>query len=292
MALDEDDPARDRAGGLQFLAGFSLTSPDRRFGGISAIRLDGGPDRMLAITDQAARIVLALRHRPDGVLTGVSGVAIVRLRGADGAPLPDETAWHDAESLARNPAGGWWTGFERRHRVAAYNAGLTGPATLLPVPPGLADAPNNDGLESLVTLADGRLLAVTEGLIRADGLTAAWLWDGSAWAALGYAARAPYKPTGAVRLPGGDLLFVERRYNPATGPGALIRRLPPDAVQPGAVLSPALVATLEPPLIVDNYEGLAARPAPDGDGTLVYLVSDDNFFPLQRTLLLQFRLRG
>ncbi len=292
VVLDEEDPARSRAGGLHFLAGFALDSPDRRFGGLSAIRFTGGPDRMLALTDRGARIVLALRHRSDGVLAGVAGVEIGRLNGTNGAALPGETAWQDAESLAQNPAGGWWVGFERRHRIAAYDAGLAGPAALLPVPPALGDAPKNGGLESLVTLADGRLLAVSEGLVRDDGLTAAWLWDGSAWAALGYAARAPYKPTAAARLPGGDLLFVERRYNPVTGAGALIRRLSPDAVQPGAVLSPALVATLEPPLIVDNYEGLAVRPAPDGDGALIYLMSDDNFFPLQRTLLLQFRLGG
>ena len=58
----------------------------------------------------------------------------------------------------------------------------------------------------------------------------------------------------------GDLPFVERRYNPATGPGDLTRCLSPDAVQPGAVLSPALVANLELPSLIEKREGLAARP--------------------------------
>ncbi|MBT3627577.1 MAG: esterase-like activity of phytase family protein, partial [Rhodospirillaceae bacterium] len=45
-----------------------------------------------------------------------------------------------------------------------------------------------------------------------------------------------------------------------------------------------------PPLTVDNMEGIAVRR--DGAGhTLVYLVSDDNFSVLQRTLLLMFELK-
>ena len=41
------------------------------------------------------------------------------------------------------------------------------------------------------------------------------------------------------------------------------------------------------PLTVDNFEGLAAVPAPDG-GVRFYLISDDNFSPSQRTLQLAF----
>jgi hypothetical protein len=40
---------------------------------------------------------------------------------------------------------------------------------------------------------------------------------------------------------------------------------------------------------VDNYEGVAAGRGPGGE-TVVYLISDDNTNPLQRTLLMQFRL--
>ena len=40
---------------------------------------------------------------------------------------------------------------------------------------------------------------------------------------------------------------------------------------------------------MDNFEGLAVARDADG-GTLVYILSDDNFHFLQRTLLLLFRL--
>jgi hypothetical protein len=48
---------------------------------------------------------------------------------------------------------------------------------------------------------------------------------------------------------------------------------------------------IERPLTIDNFEGLAVVRDPSG-GVLVYLLSDDNYSPLQRTLLLRFRLAG
>ena len=55
------------------------------------------------------------------------------------------------------------------------------------------------------------------------------------------------------------------------------------------MLKGELLARFAPPLTVDNFEGLAV--ARDADGaTLVYILSDDNFHFLQRTLLLLFRL--
>jgi hypothetical protein len=44
------------------------------------------------------------------------------------------------------------------------------------------------------------------------------------------------------------------------------------------------------PMTVDNFEGLAAVPRPDG-GVRFYLISDDNALPVQRTLLLAFDWR-
>ena len=66
--------------------------------------------------------------------------------------------------------------------------------------------------------------------------------------------------------------------------------MPASAVVPGAVLEGAVIATLKPPLTVDNFEGLACRASDRGE-TLLYLISDDNFDATnQRTLLLMFAL--
>ena len=49
------------------------------------------------------------------------------------------------------------------------------------------------------------------------------------------------------------------------------------------------LARLASPYAVDNLEGLAATKGPRGE-TLLWLISDDNFNPLQRNLLLLFEL--
>ena len=62
-------------------------------------------------------------------------------------------------------------------------------------------------------------------------------------------------------------------------------------IKPGARMLDVELARLAPPYTVDNFEGLAVFPDKRG-GTIIYILSDDNFNPLQRTLLLQFRLPG
>jgi hypothetical protein len=42
-------------------------------------------------------------------------------------------------------------------------------------------------------------------------------------------------------------------------------------------------------MLVDNFEGIAARRGPKGE-TLIYLISDNNFRSGQRTLLMMFAL--
>ena len=60
-------------------------------------------------------------------------------------------------------------------------------------------------------------------------------------------------------------------------------------LQPGATVHAEELARLASPYTVDNLEGLAATKGPRGE-TLLWLVSDDNFNPFQRTLLLLFEL--
>lgn len=52
------------------------------------------------------------------------------------------------------------------------------------------------------------------------------------------------------------------------------------------------LATLRPPLTVDNFEGLAVREegAEANRRTFLYIVSDDNFSSGQRTLLMKFEV--
>ena len=44
-------------------------------------------------------------------------------------------------------------------------------------------------------------------------------------------------------------------------------------------------------MTVDNMEGVAVLPLPDGSGWRLYLLSDDNFRDVEHTLLLAFDWR-
>jgi hypothetical protein len=199
----------------------------------------------------------------------------------------DGKANQDAESMARLPDGSLLVGFEQRHRVLRYES-LAGPAQAWPTPPGLEGAPRNGGLEAMTALADGRVLALTEEL-EASGQLAAWLWDKDGWAPLRYRAEGDPRPAGAALLPDGDVVVIERSYSPLTGVTARLRRIRAAQIAPGALLEGELLAELKRPLTVDNFEAIEALRGPGGE-TLLLLLSDDNFNPLQRTLLLLFAL--
>lgn len=284
VPLDASDPTRTRVGRLEFRGGLALSSPQAGFGGLSDFRLDGR--RLLAISDEGGRFQFEVRIE-NGRLAGVgSALQGGMLLDTTGSEL-DGKANQDAESMAPLPGGGYLVGFEQRHRVLRY-PDLAGPAQAWPTPPGLEGAPRNGGLEAMTALADGRVLALTEEL-EADGHVAGWIWDKDGWAPLRYRVDGDPRPAGAALLPNGDVVVVERSYSPLTGVTARLRRIQADQVVPGGTLVGELLAELRRPITVDNFEAIEALRGPAGE-TLLLLLTDDNFNPLQRTLLLLFAL--
>lgn len=73
--------------------------------------------------------------------------------------------------------------------------------------------------------------------------------------------------------------------------GVRVRVMRFDAAQlkPDATVRAEELARLASPYAVDNLEGLAATRGAAGE-TLLWLMSDDNFNPLQRNILMLFEL--
>jgi hypothetical protein len=290
LALDLERPDRDRVGKLLFRGAIELRAQDDGFGGLSGLTVSPDGRRMVSVSDRGAVVTAALDYDGAGRLAAARDVAVRPLPDRDGAPVAGGR--RDAEALTRLPDGRWAVSFERRHRVQVYAAspgGPTGKGAVLLGLTGLETASANQGIEALAALPDGRLLAIEEGPGDAGNRHRAWIGGAGGWKDLTYVAKEPYLPTDAAALPGGDLLVLERRASLIGGFGARVMRVPGRDIVPGAVLEGEELAELEAPVLVDNYEGIAAVPAPGG-GTHVYVVSDDNFFPLQRNVLLMFRL--
>jgi len=149
--------------------------------------------------------------------------------------------------------------------------------------------PANSGIKGLALLADGRLLALTPGVRgRADAI--GWVSDAEGWSVLTYAQADEFRVSGATTLPDGDALVLESLFILRGGNAARLKRVAAGTIGAGAVLRGEVVAELRPPLTVDNFDGVEARRGTGGE-TLIYLISDDNFNPEQRTLLMMFELK-
>jgi hypothetical protein len=292
VPLDPADRTRDTVGALRYRGGLVLRSPDRRFGGYSDIHVTANGRRLIAISDRGTWLRLRLTYGEDGRLTGIAAPEMGPLIDEAGKPV---TGWYaDAEAFTFLPDGSALVAFERHHRLLLYPPSATPFArrpTPYPIPVGLERAPLNGGVEALAHVGSRFVFLLTEKL-RASGSTlAGWVGRDRRWRPFAYARRDGFRPTGATLLPGGDVMVVERRYTAADGPAARLVVLPRATIAPHRVLKGQAVARIAKPLTVDNFEGIAARRGPSRE-TLVYLMSDDNFSDMQRTLLLMFTLEA
>jgi hypothetical protein len=303
VPLNPVDPAQEAVGELRYRGGLWLSASDPRFGGLSDLRVDRDGAGVIMVSDCGYVLRATLVYDGRGFLSGLRDAELEPLRAPGGRRL--RSGEEDAESLALDGNGGYVVGFERMHRLWRYpdaRRPLHGKPINLPVPPGLRSAHPNMALEAIARLADGRLLLIEEGQPGRPDATRAWAGSGSEWCEWRYplfydaaVPEEPFRPTSAALLPDGGVLVLERRYPPVA---ARVRRLDPASLEHGIDLTGGEIARLDPPVTLDNYEGIDVRTGERGE-TLVYVLSDDNNCrklgskgrpSSQRTLLLLFAL--
>ena len=281
VPLSGADASRSRVGSLDYLDGWQLRSNDPRFGGISAIHVKGG--NIIAVSDAGSIAEFALPPAE-----GAIPLRMLSLREGPG-PL-ERKSNRDAEAMAieGNSA---WIGFENRNAVWRYARPGWG-AQAGARPAAMRDWHHNRGSEAMVRLKDGSFLVFAESGFREDGTTEALLFAGDPAEEASEAISLRYKPpegyriTDAAVLSDGRLLFLNRKMGLLGGFTAKLTLGPPP--DPANVLTGAVIATLEPPIAVDNMEALSV--VRENGRDIVWIASDDNFNPLQRTLLLKFAL--
>jgi len=292
VALLEEAAAPVRAGELIWRGTLHLRDANPDFGGLSSLRVSPDGSQFVAISDRGKRLGGRLTYGSAGELVAAGDYSIDPLLGTDGQALPG--FFNDTEGLALIgdwPGDGWAVSMERQHSILRYPPALAGSAAVeLPVPDGFAQLPFNAGIETLLSLPDGRLLAIAEDG-DGQGRHRAWIGGPGAWGEFTYQALSPFLPVDAARLPDGGILVLERRVGLLGGWGSRIVRVEAEALSQGGVVEGREIARLQPPMATENYEGIDTRPLPGG-GVAVYLVSDNNFKPVvQRTLLTMFEWR-
>ncbi len=289
VLLDAADPERDRVGALRYLGGWELTSRNPEFGGISAIARDG--DGFLAIGDAGGVFRFGL---------GADGrIARAGIGALPDGPEPEDGGEvqkrdRDAESLAHDPESGrYWVGFENANAIWRYGPRLAN-AEAHRAPEAMAEWPFNGGPEALLRFADGRFLVFSEEGGGPDGSLEAFLFasDPSELSdeplRLGYRPPEGYRITDATPLPDGRLLILNRRFTITEGVSVILAIADIEGLADGGIIESRAIARFDPPLTIDNMEALAV--AQENGRTIVWMASDDNFNPLQRTLLLKFEL--
>jgi hypothetical protein len=302
VPLDPADPARNALGPLQYLGGLWLRASDPRFGGLSDLRVSSDGERLVAVSDCGSGLTARLSYDPSGRLVGLSDARLVALTDPEGRPVAGDAI--DAESLVAIPDGDLEVGFEGHARVQTYGPGFAGPAKPLVAPAALAQCGRNGGLELMADVGDEQRLLVCETRRGPSTTVPAWIGAGQMWRERQYPvmfdggwAAEPFRPTSAARLPDGDVLIIERRFPPLA---ARLVRLARGTLGGEGVLALQELVRFEPPLTLDNFEGIEVRQDARGR-TLVYVLSDDNNCAkrpgasrvgVQRTLLLLFALAG
>lgn len=261
--------------GFRYAGGVALTSPDTsRLHGLSDLEVLPN-DRLILVGDQGDLVKGRIVLDKTGRLIGVADVTLAPLNGLDGTPLGGKED-SDAEGLARWPNGDLTVSFERRHRIWLYPAN-GGPPRPLPMPS--AAFPENDGMEALALDPSSGPDAYVVGR---EDTREVWTCrlSGGCTPRPGVALAGPGSLVAARALPGGRWAWLLRDYSPLAG--STIWIVVTDRT--GRTID---THELKHPTTVDNFEGLAVLPRPNGT-VRFYLISDDNFSSSQRTLLLAF----
>lgn len=295
IELDPLHPDHRAVGPLEFLAGYELSSENENWGGLSGMVVSADGKLLTAVADTGRWYRIGMEHDSVGRLTGFMGAESGWLLDTQGQP-PKKKVYGDAEAITALPDGNFLVAYENRHRLWLYKQPAEGnaleqPAIVAGAPAGIAKLPHNGGIEAMARLPSGEYLLLSESGITAEGDRLGWIGRRGKWAELRLAPMGSFEPSDLALLPDGDLLLLERRVSLLEGFVNRLSLIKGAALMPGAVLQPQELAILAAPLSVDNFEAVAARRAPDGS-TLIYVVSDDNQRLLQRTLLLQFRLKN
>ena len=293
-SFDTGDRARVRFGSLEFRSGLILTSRFSGFGGLSGWRLDAKGERFISFSDHGrwftGRIVYQSR-----AMTGLAEVETAPMLGSDGKPITAH-GWFDSESIALDgPL--VYIGLERVNQVLRFDFSqgfARARGEVVPMPPAVRKLPLNKGLEALVFVPKGlplagTLIAISERGLDPQGNLIAFLVGGPSPGQFSVRRSDSFDVSDAVLLPSGDLLVLERKFSLVAGVGIRIRRVALASVAPGAVVDGPSIFEADLGNEIDNMEGIDAHVTPEGD-TVLTMVSDDNFSPIQRTLLLQFTL--
>lgn len=283
LQIPLSDEMPTRAGELVFLSGHHISLDDTRLGGISGIEIAN--DHFTAISDQAHWISGKITVDKD-IITNIQIHNIQPVLDMSGNPLTGQNN-EDSEGLSHFGQT-WFISFERNHRIWRYASPDAAARPITFTLPGMENLVGNDGIEALVHLEDGRLLIFAEKA--KQGSSTVWIQhpDGQQTRTV-YYPKAEFSVVGATPLPDNSgILVLERAWSPEKSNRNRIMFVPAARLDnPDDGLMGQELASIHPPMNVDNYEAIAVNRG-TAHSFVIDILSDDNFSTSQRSLWLRF----
>jgi hypothetical protein len=270
-----------------------LESSHRDFGGVSGLRVAADGARFLAVTDKGYWLRARIVYRGKAPIA-ITDAEMAPILGPDGKPLKSR-GWYDTEALAED-GGAVYVGIERVNQVVRFDIakdGLRARGRPIAVPPGMKLLPHNRSIECLEVAPKsgplaGTLISISERGLDIAGNLMGFLIGGSG-GVFSLKRTGDFDVSDCAATPDGKLLVLERRFSWVGGLAMRIRSVPFAMIKPGALVDGPELIFADMGSQVDNMEGLSIHREASG-AVVLTLISDDNFSPLQRTLLLQFTL--
>ncbi|MCJ8324012.1 MAG: esterase-like activity of phytase family protein [Rhizobiales bacterium] len=287
---------QEQHGALLWRGGLELTSKSKNFGGFSGIILSETGDEFLAVSDRGYWLKANISYK-NGKLNSLSNAQMAPLLNAKGKKFAHWQA--DSEGLTKrnNSLNDVVVSVELEQALYRYKFTDAGLKTSARDWGRLIDAKKinpNKGLEGVTSLPAGHkyrgwLLATAEKKLTKAGDHTAWLIKGKENLPLYISRSGGFDITDVSYLPNGDIVILERAFGIFSGPQMRIRQICGADIKPNALVSGKTLIDANWTYAVDNMEGLGVHRASNGE-TILTIISDDNFYFLQRNLMLQFAL--
>tara|TARA_R110002096_G_scaffold104342_6_gene229806 strand:- start:1629 stop:2537 length:909 start_codon:yes stop_codon:yes gene_type:complete len=266
-----------------YIGTYIWRSGDARHGGFSGLELSDDGTSFSTISDRATWTTGRITRNRDGRITGIATQPLLALADEAGHPLHPPRS--DSEGLAIAPDGRAFVSFEGRKetRIAMYSS-LGARARKVPGHPDFAKMPKNASLEALAIDATGTLYTLPEDYT-VDGEIPVYRFRNGRWdSALRLPRADAFLPVGADFGPDGRFYLLERGFHGVMGFSSQVRSF---ALTASGFADPR-VEMQSTPSRHDNLEGLAVWRDAAGDIRLT-MISDDNFFWVQRTEIVEYR---
>lgn len=278
----------DQSDGAISLAGvWRLSSANRGFGSYSALIMPA-PGRLRAFGDSGEWVDFAApgtAQAGDTAMFGSWRHGTSKMR-------------NDVEAATYDSAGDrTWLALENINSIRRFDGDGAHFVEVFPL--AMRNFPENEGVEAMTRLPDGRFLALRETADRLHPIFRQGLLFACDPVDCGepldfiYQPPAGYDPADVAALPDGRVVILLRGLTLAGFPPFASRLdvANPDEIRPGELWRGRLLADVSDLAPRENYEGLAVEPVPDGVD--LWLISDsNNAVAMQRTLLTKLHWRG